>query len=443
MAELNEDAAVRRLLDRFGFGADVRSLATAQAAGLSATVDRLLRPSGGDAGATATPAPDLPGLLRPKAKGGEKPDQPDKRAWRQDRQQQQQRLTLWWLDRMVRVEDQTVERLTWFWHGHFATSNQKVKDARLMLAQNETLRRFALGSFTQLAQAMIVDPAMLVWLDGNDNTAQAPNENLSRESMELFMLGHGHYQEADVRDAARALTGWKVNKPEATAVFRGQRHDAKDKTILGTTQNFDARSFVGRVVAQPESAAFVASRLWFRLVSTTPPSAAALARLIAAYGTSRNVGALLRAITREPAFVDAGTSLVKQPVEWTVGLMRALAVRPTALEPQQQKKLLTTLRGLGQVPFLPPSVGGWPAGGAWLTTAAALSRVEAARVITAQADLGADARSTTAQSRPEYVRRLLGVDHLSTRTVNAIHQVDTVTAALTVAACSPEYTVSG
>jgi uncharacterized protein (DUF1800 family) len=123
---------------------------------------------------------------------------------------QRERLMLWWLDRMVRADDQLRERMTWFWHGHFATSLRKVRVASLMRGQNQTLRRLGLGDFKPLAQAMIIDPAMLVWLDGN--TAKAPNENLSREFMELFALGQGPYTESDVKQAARALTGWKVNR---------------------------------------------------------------------------------------------------------------------------------------------------------------------------------------------------------------------------------------
>ncbi|MBA3529482.1 MAG: DUF1800 domain-containing protein, partial [Propionibacteriaceae bacterium] len=372
-----------------------------------------------------------------------KPSKADKKEWRQSRREQHQQLTLWWLDRMVMAEQQATERLTWFWHGHFATSNQKVKNAQLMLAQNETMRRLGLGDFRQLAQAMIIDPAMLIWLDGNNNTAKAPNENLSREFLELFSLGHGNYSEHDVREAARALTGWKINRSRGTAMLRPGQHDSGVKDILGSTGAFEAKSFVTLVVGQQSSARFVASRLWFRLVSATPPSPAALARLTAAYGPGRNITSLLRAITREPAFTHTATSIVKQPVEWTVGLMRALNVRPTLLEPQQQRRLTVTLRGMGQLPFLPPSVGGWPAGGGWLTTAGALSRMEAARLITSVAHLGTVAQRSAPRARVDYIRRLLGVDAFSPRTVNAISQVaGDFPAAVAVAASSPQYTVS-
>ena len=207
MAELEEAAAVRRLADRLGFSLGGEDLASAQRSGFSAVGDRLLRPTGVDAGVAATPAPQLAPLERP-GKGIEA-DDAAKQLWRRSRREQQLALIWWWLDRMVAAGQPTSERLAWFWHGHFATSVQKVRNAASMLVQNETFRRLGRGPFAELAQAMIIDPALLVWLDGNDNTVSAPNENLSREFLELFTLGHGRYTESDVQQAARALTGWR------------------------------------------------------------------------------------------------------------------------------------------------------------------------------------------------------------------------------------------
>ena len=229
MAELSEAESVRRLVDRLGFGAGGDELTRLQTAGYAAAVDTLLAPSGPDAGAAATPLPRLTAPERPERTAGRGAGEasektPEDRAARKDYRQQlkaqQLTATRWWLDRMVRAEQPTRERLTWFWHGHFATSAQKVRVATLMLRQNETFRTGALGSFTDLAQALIVDPALLVWLDGNDNTAKAPNENLAREFMELFALGHGHFSETDVKEAARALTGWKLDRQAGEAVLR-------------------------------------------------------------------------------------------------------------------------------------------------------------------------------------------------------------------------------
>ena len=466
MAQLSEADSVRRLVDRLGFGAGGDELVRLQSAGYAAAVDALLAPSGPDAGVRATLPPTLTVPDRPRHTaredaGGASQASPEDRAarkeYRRQLKAQQLAVTRWWLDRMVRAEQPTRERLTWFWHGHFATSAQKVKLATVMLHQNETFRAEALGSFTALARAMIVDPALLVWLDGNDNTAKAPNENLAREFMELFALGHGRFGETDVKEAARALTGWKIDRDTGTARLRPKQHDAASKTILGQSGDLGAEELVTVLLSQPASAEFVVGRLWFRLVGPQPPSAATHEKLLAAYGTGRDVTATLRAIARSPELRDPSTSMVKQPVEWVVGTARALGVVPSTLsdpanrsaqaDPGQRRKagpgrLLVALRGLGQIPFRPPSVGGWPAGGAWLTTAAAAARLSAARALTAKADLSEVAKTST-RNRTEAIRRLLGVDTFTARTADAVSQVaDRPADAVALAAVSPEYVVS-
>ncbi|HEY5980692.1 MAG TPA: DUF1800 domain-containing protein [Microlunatus sp.] len=479
MAELSDAESVRRLVDRLGFGAGGDTLAGLQSAGYEATVDLLLAPTGPDAGVTATPVPRLAAPERPgkatKTAGAERqdpPDQPDqevapadraaRKTYRRALKAQQLTAAGWWLDRMVRAQQPARERLTWFWHGHFATSVQKVRVAGLMLEQNETLRGHALGSFGPLAKELVVDPAMLIWLDGNDNTAEAPNENLARELMELFALGHGQFGEADVKEAARALTGWKVNRATGAAQLRPKQHDDGSKTVLGHTGDLDAEQLVDVLLGRPASAEFVVGRLWFRLVGPQPPSAPTYDSLLSAYGADRDVTATLRAIAAAPELRDPATSLVKQPVEWVVGTARALGVVPSSLtaptgrtgrkktqldengEPGKTGagRLLAGLRGLGQVPFRPPSVGGWPDGGAWLTTAAAASRLSLARALAAQADLAA-VSGTSTRSRTEAIRRLLGVDAFSTRTADAIAAVaDRPADAVALAAVSPEYVVS-
>jgi uncharacterized protein (DUF1800 family) len=429
MTALSERAAVRRLLDRFGFGPRPGDLDR----GFAETLARLLEP-GEDAGAKATPMPRL--AAPPKR---QKDDKAAKKKGKRELQTQAAQAVTWWLDRMVAADLPSTERLTWFWHGHFATGGRKVRSPMLMLAQNEKQRTMAMGAFPQLAQAMIVDPALLLWLDGNKNKAGSPNENLAREFMELFTIGVGHYDETDVREAARTLTGWTAARDANTARFDQERHDTEDKTILGRTGDLDARSFVDLLVGRPESAPFVVGRLWFRLVSTTAPPPDVLSRLVAAY--RRDIRSVLRAIAAEPAFLDSATSLVKQPVEWLVGLMRALGVRPGELDDDTRSAVAAGLRGMGQVPFEPPSVGGWASGGAWLTTSAGVSRLHLAQLVAEHADLDALAG---AKDRPAAIGDLLGVDGWSDRTRAALDGVagDPVHLS-TVAACAPEYVVSG
>lgn len=428
MPRLTEDQLIRRLFDRLGFGAAAPELTEARRAGWRATRTALLPGTGRGGGPPAIPAPEL----SPYQRLGKDADPAAKKERRQQLRQERTALISWWLDRMATTTDPVAERLTWFWHGHFATSLQKVRDPRLMVAQNETLRRLARGDFRELARAMIIDPAMLIWLDGNDNTAKAANENLAREFLELFTLGHGNYSEDDIKEAARALTGWTVNRRTGLAKLKAKQHAAGDKTILGRTADFDARGFVDHVVAQPACARYVIERLWFRLVSADPPDEETRQRLVDAYGSGREITAVLTAITDEPAFADTATTLIKQPVEWLAGLLRATGVRPSGLEPQQQRKLITLLKGMGQQPFLPPSVGGWPAGPAWLSTAAARSRIELATMIGKAAD------DDRAAGDPVEV---LGLDRVSGRTAAAIKDAPKAIR-LVVAACSPEYVVS-
>ncbi|WP_192909458.1 DUF1800 domain-containing protein [Gandjariella thermophila] len=443
MPTLDERAAVRRLLDRFGFGPRPGELDAAAARGFDATLAALLDPGAPatDAGARATPPPDLGD--EPYRPGTATQDQAARQRTQAALRDQERRLTVWWLDRMVAADAPLAERLTWFWHGHFATSVQKVRSVRLMLKQNQTMRRLGGGDFTSLARAMIADPAMLIWLDGQQNTAGAANENLAREFMELFTLGIGHYTETDVREAARALTGWRVDRQAMTASPVPRRHDGGTKTVLGVTGNLDANSLVDLLLNRPESARFVAGRIWYRLVSADPPPAGTLDRLVAGYGAGRDIRGLLRAVAAEPAFREPATALVKQPVEWAVGLMRALRVRPAELPEQAGNQLLAGLRGLGQVPFQPPSVGGWPGGAAWLTTSAGLARLHLAQLLVQHGDVTAVASAPPA-GRIDAARALLGVDAFGQRTTEALRRVTgDPRQLLAVAACAPEYVVSG
>jgi uncharacterized protein (DUF1800 family) len=285
-----------------------------------------------------------------------------------------------------------------------------------MYGQNATQRRLGGGDFRALAQAMIVDPAMLVWLDGEGNSVGKPNENLAREFMELFTLGVGNYTEDDVRQAARALTGWQVDLPTDSASLNPRRHDPGPETVLGASRAFDASSLVDLLLSEPVSARFVAGRIWRRFVSDTPPDPATLDGLVAAYGPARDTTALLRAAVSTPAFRDPASVLVREPVEWLVGALRALRL-PASKVPAAA--LRGGLTGLGQVPFFPPNVGGWPAGTPWLTTAAALTRVKLAQALVSAGDLAPVADAPTS-GRVEATVGLLGLQTLTARTAAAL-----------------------
>jgi uncharacterized protein (DUF1800 family) len=432
---ISEQDAVRRLVQRLGLGPRPGEPG---AEGFEATLALLTAPpSGPDAGVAATPAPEL-GPPAPKLRKKTAPIEQRKAQQRQLAVQGRQ-LGIWWLDRMAAVDTPFVERMTWFWHTHFATSIQKVKFPALMYQQNDTQRRLGTGDFRNLAQAMIIDPAILIWLDGNGNQVGKPNENLAREFMELFSLGVGNYTEEDVRQAARALTGWRVSYGTDAASFVAKRHDAGPETVLGRTAPYDASDLVNLLVTEPASPRYIAERIWTRFVSDTPPDQATMNRLLSAYGPGHDITALVTESVRAPAFTDPASVLVREPVLWLVSALRALRLPASKLP---TPALSAALRGLGQVPFAPPNVGGWPAGVPWLTTAAALARMRLAQTMSAKGDISS-VSATSPSGRIDATAALLGLPQFTDRTSAALRPLINQPAQLVgLALTAPENTVS-
>jgi uncharacterized protein (DUF1800 family) len=286
----------------------------------------------------------------------------------------------------------------------------------------------------------LTDAAMMRWLDAQTNTAKAPNENLAREFMELFTLGHGDgYTEDDVRQGARALTGWTI-KPSGQTLLVAKRHDHTAKTIFGVTKNFDAAGFCDAVLAQPKSPQYVAGRLWQQLASDTPPSPQTLDRLVSAYGPGRNLRALTRAILTDKEFVGSPAAIVNTPVEWLVGVIRTLGVNVDTSARMNQMN--DTLHALGQRPFYPPDVGGWPHGRVWMSTASADVRMRASSQLARAADLST-IEDTAVGDRIDAVGYLIGVGAWSDRTVVALQPLAAKPPLLVAAAVNtPEYLTS-
>ncbi|MBE7160571.1 MAG: DUF1800 domain-containing protein [Williamsia herbipolensis] len=420
--------AAARVVRRLGFGATGAEVDAAVARGIAAHVADALGP-GDDPGVAATPPPSFPPVPTTADR-----TTAQKKARNIEIRAQDQTATTWWLKRMVLAQRPATEKLTFCWHNHFSTSNDKVHDAAAMIAQNEKLRSMGLGTFRPLAYAMLTDAAMLRWLDGGQNVAGSPNENLAREFMELFALGHGNgYTETDVREGARALTGWRVTADRRPQLIR-RRHDAGTKTVLGVTGNLDAASFCDAVLDHPGSAGYVATRWWQQLASATPPSSGTLNRLLDAYGARRDLRALITAIVTDPEFGRG--SIVTSPVEWVVGAHRALAPEPTSAD---LSAMSTTLKDLGQLPFHPPSVGGWPAGRAWLSTAGTQTRWTTAMRLAAHPQV-TTIHDAAPADRVDAAAHLLGVGSFTDRTARVLaqHRSDPVT--LTAAALnSPEH----
>jgi hypothetical protein len=286
----------------------------------------------------------------------------------------------WWLYCMLQGGHPLREKMTLFWHNHFATSLAKVRDPSLMFGQNCVLREHALGWFGPLLHAISRDPAMMIWLDSNSNVRGKPNENYARELMELFSLGVGHYTEKDVREAARAFTGWRTDGVRFT--FDAGLHDNGIKTFLGKTGPWDGGDVVRIVLAQPAAAQFVARKLFRLFVSEkADPSASFLEPLCESFRKSDyDIAGLVRTILSSRHFFSAQAfgQRIKSPVEFVLGAVQAVYRRFGEENPEfrslPQRLLVPWLDAMGQRLFEPPNVKGWPGGPSWMNTSTVLAR---------------------------------------------------------------------
>jgi uncharacterized protein (DUF1800 family) len=424
---------IARLYHRFGFGPRPGEFKAALTNGLAVTKNELLSVPAIDLGAAQIAEPNITNL-------GPRPDQKTSALieFNIALRQQVKDLPLWWLDRMALSDHALTERMTWFWHGHWATAIGKLNFAYPMYLQNQTLRKYALGNFAEMATAMLNDGALQFWLDGGDNTVKAPNENLARELMELFVLGVNRYTETDVRELARALTGYQIERSSGKVTFNTKRFDPNVKTILGSTTTFNGTSATAHLVSQPDNAKFISERLWFRFISSLIelPSNNSLEKSF----ETRDIAKLLAALTDSQILSNPSYSIVKAPVEWFVGVARYLKLTPSALKTPAQ--LLAYLDKLAQVPFSPPNVGGWPTDESWLSSASAQYRIQFAAWLIKQSDLSA-LTAVAPNKRIAWLQDELGVLPFSNRTRLALDGVKSTPAQLLqLAICSPEYVVS-
>jgi hypothetical protein len=280
-------------------------------------------------------------------------------------------LQLWWLNRMLATPAPLQERMTLYFHGHFTSAAvQKGVSSALIYGQNQLFRANALGNLRELTRAVSKDPAMLIYLDNALNVAEHPNENFARELMELFTLGVGHYTEKDVRESARAWTGWEFVRYNQTVRFNPNLHDNGVKTFLGRTGNFTGDDIVNIIFEQPQCARFFAASLLGAFVYNDPEPALidGVAALIRKH--DYELAPVLSAILRSNVFHSerAYRALVKSPVEFVVGTYKALGLA------QFEPTILMPLRQMGQVLFYPPNVAGWPGGANWLTSDMMIAR---------------------------------------------------------------------
>ena len=361
----------RFLLSRTGFApteAEVRELAPLSRA---AAVERLLSGTRVEA-RTPPPAWIAEPFERPRLK---QMSDEDRKAFQAREIRRGFELRSWWMNEMLTTSSPLTERMTLFWHNHFVSSLQKVRSAHLMYRQHLLLRRHALGNFGDLLHAVAKDPAMIVYLDAATNRRGAPNENFAREVMELFTLGEGNYAERDIKEAARAYTGWSIDLETGEFMWRPFAHDDGAKTLLGRTGNFDGDAVLDILLAQPASAEFIVRKLWREFVSiaaTTAGDDAEIRRIAAQFRGARfDIKVALRGIFNSPRFhaPEQRAGLIKSPVDLVVGTVRQLGIGYTDPLP-----FVFVATGLGQNLFAPPNVRGWPGGEAWINSSTLLGR---------------------------------------------------------------------
>ena len=355
---ITDDLKLSHLLRRAGFGASPSEFASYKALGVTGAVDRLVNFEQVDNSA-------LDGRLQ--ALNLDLTKRPD--------------LGRWWLTRMIYTARPLEEKMTLFWHGLLTSAISKVGRTTPMLNQNNFLRTKTLGRFPDLLKGISRDPAMMIWLDTVSNKKGHANENYARELMELFSLGIGNYTETDVRESARAFTGWGLRGDfklgQEDYVFEPRQHDAGSKTFLGQTGNFNGDDIVDIIVQQPASARFITNKL-FGYFAYPNPSDSVLQPLVDVYTrTNYSIRALVGAILTSDAFYspDAYRALVKSPTEYLVGIARTIGLETDA------KGLPNAGALMGQELFNPPNVAGWHGGSSWLTSGTWLARLNLANRI--------------------------------------------------------------
>lgn len=281
------------------------------------------------------------------------------------------KLQAWWVDHLLKTQSPFLERMTLFWHNHFPSSIDKTQQASFLHQQNLTLRKNALGNFGQLLHDISRDPAMLVYLDGYASTKEEPNENFARELLELFTIGIGHYSENDIREAARAFTGWTVDDRTGRFVINANEHDNGVKTFLGRRGNFKGEDIINILLQHPRTAECIAEKMWHEFISIQKPDQRVTKQWANVFrGSNYDIPTLLRTVLLSKPFWDPRNrgALIKSPIELTLGTLRAL---PYTL---RRVDLAHNLNIMGQGVFAHPSVKGWEGGKNWVSTQSLLRR---------------------------------------------------------------------
>ena len=364
------------LAARAGFGESPSQLRRWTQQGMEATVQELLHPGSERTPPPSCAAPNQFFALRERVREATSPDEKKqaRRTLRQATNEQLFELIHWWTQRMLTTQAPLIEKMTLFWHGHFATSGLKVRSPFKLWQQNETFRQHALGNFATLTKAISRDPAMMVYLDLQVSHPEHPNENFARELMELFTLGEGNYSETDIKESARAFTGYRIDRFEQFRFVKNQ-FDSGNKTFLRQTGNWNGDEIVDIILKQPAAARFISGKLWKFFVYEDPDSQL-IDKLAELFRQNYEIRLLLETIFSSEEFYSqrARDAIVKSPVQYVVESGRTLGVNiPSG------RTLFVVYQRLGQVPFFPPNVKGWDGGKSWINTATLTFRYQLAR----------------------------------------------------------------
>ena len=280
------------------------------------------------------------------------------------------KLASWWLHRMLNTPTPLIEKMTLFWHGHFATGAEKVMDIELMHTQNQLLREFALGSFPKMVHGIAKDPAMLIYLDSVSNRKAHANENFARELMELFCLGEGNYTEADVQQLAKCFTGWEIRRKQFR--FNPFQHDDSMKKLLGKENIESGETAIDQVIASPHMPRFIVRKLFRFFISEDENPTDAFLEPLAKRFTESNyaIDSVVRMIL-ESRLMLSGWSIgrkIRSPVELMIGWMRVMQCTTN------MGFLTDRLRAIGQSVLFPPNVKGWEGGRAWINSSTLIGR---------------------------------------------------------------------
>lgn len=367
-----ESVRINHLLRRAGFGASPAEYDRFQTMGLEATVGELVNYTSVD----DQRALDLAATVRTGPEDREAP-------------------ALWWLTLMANTKRPLQEKMTLFWHGLLTSQISVVRDPAAMLVQNEFFRAHAVADLRSILRGITHDPAMMVYLDTAGSQRRAPNENYARELMELFALGEGNYTEQDVREAARAFTGWTVPRTRLDVgftleqpVYRPQQFDSGKKSFLGREGEFRADDIVQIITEQSAASRHIVRQLYAYFIHDAPSNADIEPFVRVFDSNQQRVGPVVEAMLRSDVFYSlrAYRSLVKSPIEYVVGAIKALDL-------QEQIVALTNagqgarggggvLGAMGQIPFDPPNVAGWPAGRHWFNSTTLYARLNFINTIT-------------------------------------------------------------